>query len=507
MAAAIVVVPQAAAAQPPSTVTYIAPVAAPIIDPFRPPATPYGAGNRGIEYDTVPGASVVAAAAGTVVFAGAVAGALHVTVLDADGVRTSYSYLATIEVTRGQRVEQGQAVGTSGETFHFGARIGDAYIDPAALLGGQTGDIALVPHDTPFPSRPPPPGGRAAVSTTVAWLREATAGVLPPGTIPQPIVDLAVVLADWKARQANCTPAREPIAPPPPGRRVAVLVGGLGSSSTEAAIDALDTTQLGYHPGDVVRFSYAGGRVPGTGAALGSVPGRPYTGADTLGDLRAAADRLADLVADLAMAAPDARIDLLGHSQGGVVTRLALQGLAERSRAGVDALDHLGVVVTLGSPHQGSDLATLVRLTRAIPGGDVVLEGVQHAVGLPIEADSPAAAQLAEGSDLLDQLAATPLPSDVPVLSIGARGDIVVAAPRTRLAGATNVIVSVGGLVTDHERLPATPAVLREIGLVRARRPPGCEGLLDAVADAVGGAGIGWGESGFSLLPAGGAAW
>src|SRR2546426_469687 len=44
------------------TVLYRPPVEAPVTDPFRPPLTPYGPGNRGIEYATVPGASVHAAA-------------------------------------------------------------------------------------------------------------------------------------------------------------------------------------------------------------------------------------------------------------------------------------------------------------------------------------------------------------------------------------------------------------------------------------------------------------
>ena len=58
---------------PGPVVVYRPPVTAPILDPFRPPTTPYGPGNRGIEYATVPGTSVGAAADGVVVFAGPVA--------------------------------------------------------------------------------------------------------------------------------------------------------------------------------------------------------------------------------------------------------------------------------------------------------------------------------------------------------------------------------------------------------------------------------------------------
>ena len=38
-----------------AVVSYQPPVDAPVTDPFRPPLTPYGPGNRGIDYATVPG--------------------------------------------------------------------------------------------------------------------------------------------------------------------------------------------------------------------------------------------------------------------------------------------------------------------------------------------------------------------------------------------------------------------------------------------------------------------
>ena len=49
-----------ATAQPPPT--YQPPVDAEVVDGFRPPATRFGAGNRGLEYATTPGTEVRAAA-------------------------------------------------------------------------------------------------------------------------------------------------------------------------------------------------------------------------------------------------------------------------------------------------------------------------------------------------------------------------------------------------------------------------------------------------------------
>lgn len=124
---------------------YLPPVDAPVVDPFHLPDTPYGAGNRGLEYATVPGTAVRASAAGIVTFAGQVGGALFVTVAHPDGIRTSYAFLARVAVVLGQPVRQGQVVGLAGARFHFGARVGDAYIDPAALLSGAAFAVVLLP--------------------------------------------------------------------------------------------------------------------------------------------------------------------------------------------------------------------------------------------------------------------------------------------------------------------------------------------------------------------------
>jgi murein DD-endopeptidase MepM/ murein hydrolase activator NlpD len=158
-----------AAAEP---VRYSPPTAAPVVDPFRPPPTPYAAGNRGIEYRTVPGSTVRAAAQGVVTFAGAVAGSLHVTVAHPDGVRTSYSYLATVLVTEGQRVLRRQPVGTTGARLHVGARRGDRYIDPASLWDRGPPRVLLVPLDGGSGG----PGGAGSGSTGgwrsfTRWLR------------------------------------------------------------------------------------------------------------------------------------------------------------------------------------------------------------------------------------------------------------------------------------------------------------------------------------------------
>lgn len=125
------------------------PVDAPVSDPFREPEDPYGPGNRGIEYDTVPGQVVRAAAAGTVVFSGAVAGSLHVTVGHGGGLVSSYSYLQRISVRAGAAVVQGQVIGIATERLHFGVRMDASYVDPASYIGVRRVRVRLVPLRPP----------------------------------------------------------------------------------------------------------------------------------------------------------------------------------------------------------------------------------------------------------------------------------------------------------------------------------------------------------------------
>ena len=139
-----------AAAAPDDPWPYEWPVDAVVVDPFRPPATPYGPGNRGLEFATAHGQPARAARDGWVVFAGQVGGRLHVTVAHPDRLRISYSGLATVEVRTGERVAQGRAIGSTGDRLHVGARVGSAYVDPAIVFGARR-IVRLVPSHRVVP--------------------------------------------------------------------------------------------------------------------------------------------------------------------------------------------------------------------------------------------------------------------------------------------------------------------------------------------------------------------
>lgn len=479
----------------PASVDYQPPVSGPVVDRFRPPATPYGSGNRGIDFATVPGQAVVASAAGEVVFAGRIGLEHHVVVLHADGLRSSYSFLSSISVRRGDRVSAGQRVGTSGASLHFGFRAGTTYLDPLALLGQRPVRVWLVPDDE---RRPLSEGrerhwlerglqglARSAVSASVAgvrWAGETAVDAADVAVKMSPGLTLAArqlepwttAAGQWWAERDDCTSSSTP-TPRLARRHIAVLVGGLGSRAGSASVLEVDTAAIGYAPDDVVQFSYRGGTTADTS----------YSPPDTQIDLAVTGQRLRDLIGRLSVENPGVPIDVLAHSQGGVVARFAMGALAPEAVASV---------VTLASPHQGADLATAGRLVDATLGGRVALTAAGAANRERIDFQSTSVRQLATVSPERAAVYAQPLPEGPRWVSLAARADLVVPAPRTRLAGAENATAALP-FGFDHSNLPGSAPGQRQVALAVTGSPLACRGLAARMADVAVGQGISRAES------------
>lgn len=169
--------------------TYVWPVVGPVIRPFEPPQDPYGPGHRGIDIGAPFGSPAHAAAAGVVAFSGWVGGSLFVSIDHPDGVRTTYSWLSSSVVTKGQSVARDEVIGANGHGhpaeprthLHFGARVGSTYIDPMTLLepGDVSGLIRLAPLDGAGPSLPRDAGDDPGWPSRVApWGRPWWVGAL-----------------------------------------------------------------------------------------------------------------------------------------------------------------------------------------------------------------------------------------------------------------------------------------------------------------------------------------
>ncbi|WP_432511707.1 murein hydrolase activator EnvC family protein [Kineococcus sp. SYSU DK001] len=101
----------------------------------------YEAGHRGVDLAADPGRAVAAVEAGTVSFAGPVAGRGVVVVLHPDGTRTTYEPLDPA-VGPGEQVRAGAVLGALAAApqhcpvpcLHLGLRRGETYLDPLTRL-------------------------------------------------------------------------------------------------------------------------------------------------------------------------------------------------------------------------------------------------------------------------------------------------------------------------------------------------------------------------------------
>jgi murein DD-endopeptidase MepM/ murein hydrolase activator NlpD len=132
-------------AAPPAPASYQWPLAAPhpVTRPFQPPPQPWLPGHRGVDLGANPARVVYAAGAGTVAFAGLVAGVAVVSIDHPGGLRTTYEPVTPL-VRAGQSVHAGQPIGLLlaghpgcpvAACLHWGLRRGSTYLDPLALLG------------------------------------------------------------------------------------------------------------------------------------------------------------------------------------------------------------------------------------------------------------------------------------------------------------------------------------------------------------------------------------
>lgn len=109
---------------------------------FDPPAVKWGAGHRGVDLAGEVSMPVYAAGAGTVSYAGVLAGRGVVAVTHPNGLKTTYEPV-TASVAVGAVVIEGQQIGVlevghagcpDTACLHWGLRRGETYLDPLGLL-------------------------------------------------------------------------------------------------------------------------------------------------------------------------------------------------------------------------------------------------------------------------------------------------------------------------------------------------------------------------------------
>ncbi|TCB96328.1 M23 family metallopeptidase [Micromonospora zingiberis] len=143
---------------------------------FDPPPRPWLPGHRGVDLLAPAGATIRAAGAGTVRYAGMVAGRPVISVDHADGLRTTYEPVEPM-VTVGTLVPAGTVLGVlepghpgcpEAACLHWGLRQGNDYLDPLALLGLGRSRLLPLAEEPVTPGRAGWAAGRPAGRTRQA---------------------------------------------------------------------------------------------------------------------------------------------------------------------------------------------------------------------------------------------------------------------------------------------------------------------------------------------------
>ena len=414
------------------------PVDAVLSQGFVRPGEVWDRGHRGIDYEIPFGTPVRAAGAGTVTFAGHVAGRPAVTIDHGAGIETTYTWLSDVYVSEGEAVAESGWIGASGwshdldEGLHLGMKLHGSYVDPTLHLGPVDASSAI-------------------------WLA--------------PLEDEAPDARSHYSNRGCRVQTGITTDPPPPNDNVLVLIGGITSATdgSGAAPNVFTAgPALGYAPSLTYHFSYRG--------AEGPRFHEPYGRKDTYGDLSVAAMKLRELMKKIAKRHPGADVDIVAHSLGGIVARTYLAHQNAEWDPDLPRVEHF---VSFASPHQGSALADEldeVRSRLVRKAADVILDlAWERDWGIPAPR-SMAVHQLRPESMLMGSLASQDVAFGTRVLALGSSTDVFVPAERASLPGKPSLRVGVGGFA--HKNIVTSEGALGTARAFLAGAPYECVRLL-----------------------------
>lgn len=231
-------------------------------------------------------------------------------------------------------------------------------------------------------------------------------------------------------------------------RELVLVVGGLGSSSSDATWDALKARYVGDPRYEVRRF--------------GADPRFPY---DTLGALEPSAANLRDEVR--ALAPRYAAVHLVTHSMGGAV--------ADRAFAqGLSSADGVRTYVALAAPHNGATAARIAQGALAQAQGEAL--EVRAVVGAALQDPAAAATR-----DLAARRVPAPV-TNVTRLDLRLATDLLVPGRDSRVPSVPSRVLLPSSLETleGHGGVLREPAALDAVTatIATGRVPPDPRGEL-----------------------------
>lgn len=124
------------------------------------------------------------------------------------------------------------------------------------------------------------------------------------------------------------------------------------------------------------------------------------------GDVMARGAELAEFIKEVVTITGETRVDLVAHSMGGVVARVAV---VDHNLGGT-----IRRLITMGSPHRGTFAARL--------------------------GNTPVTHDLRPGSEFLKRLARSPLPETITVTSLWSNSDLVIMPPESAALPGSNLV-------------------------------------------------------------------
>ena len=319
---------------------------------------------------------------------------------------------------------------------------------------------------------------RAPLRETLAKLRAlpaefaAEVARTPLGMLALDIVEIGRRFVDTVT--AECSDD----APPADGsggsaHRVMVVAGinSSGLAGDRGPTSKLDVGALGYRPtdGEVRYYSYA-------------ADGGPYVPEDTLQDLKSSGHLLAEQLRAMQREQPGREVDLIAHSQGGVVVDAFLHDDYAAARPHVSADRHGGhaLLAARRGTHRhrgGTDPRLRYRSRRGST------QRRMWTAALPRTA-SPAVKGLSERSKFIADVQRLGVPEHFDFTSIGATEDLVVPATNISLPGADETTVAVNA-PNQHKAIVQDPAALQAVRAALEGRVPPCVGIDTALRGAI----------------------